>query len=91
MRRTGISHENGLFLGDMVALSKGFTRVDGVLKVETAADRVPFNDLVAHDEVCVQTIDQRLMDETELYSTYKAYGEKQEAKGVKGNERPGYY
>lgn len=50
MRRAGVSHENGLFLGDMVALSERFTWVDGMLEVEAAADRVPFNDLVAHGD-----------------------------------------
>jgi hypothetical protein len=53
MRRTSVSDENGLLLGHMVALSESFTWVDGVSEVEAAADREPFNDLVAHYEVCL--------------------------------------
>jgi hypothetical protein len=38
MRRTSVSDENGLFLGHMFALPKGFAWIDGVLEVEAAAN-----------------------------------------------------
>lgn len=97
MRRTGVSDENGLFLGHMVALSKGFTWVDGVFEVEAAADRVPFNDLVAHGDdfrlgfvvVIVTVALQDRRQDRIIYEWRCTRSMTQRGKEV--NERQGYY
>jgi hypothetical protein len=43
-----VSHEDSLLLDAVAALSCGEALVDGVLVVEALADRVAFDDLVAH-------------------------------------------
>lgn len=50
MCRASVAHENGLLLHDMIPLSEGGAWVHRMLVIETAAYRVAFNDLVAHDE-----------------------------------------
>lgn len=46
----GIANENRLLLYDVTALSVSSAGVNGVLVVEASADRVAFDDLVAHGE-----------------------------------------
>lgn len=47
---TGVTDENRLFLNTMAILSVLRARVNGVLVVQTTADCVAFDDLVAHPE-----------------------------------------
>lgn len=53
MSRTYIAHEHGLLLDGMAVLAVGGARVDGVLEVDAFADRVAFDDFVAHFSVCL--------------------------------------
>lgn len=46
---TGVAHQDGFVLGEMIALAIGLTGVDGVFEVKTVADGVPLDDYVAHD------------------------------------------
>jgi hypothetical protein len=48
-----IAYENRLLLHIVSTLARGAALVDGVLVVETLADRVPFDNLITHDDgVC---------------------------------------
>lgn len=48
MKTTGVAHKDCLLLYHMSALSKSTTGVDGMLVVETSADREALDNLVAH-------------------------------------------
>jgi hypothetical protein len=45
---TSVAHEDCLLLHHVSALAMSSTWVDGVLVVETPADRVAFDDLITH-------------------------------------------
>jgi hypothetical protein len=45
---TSVAHEDRLLLHHVAALAVGSTWIDSVPVVETPADRVAFNDLIAH-------------------------------------------
>jgi hypothetical protein len=55
MTAAGIAYEDGFLLDSVATLSMGGTWIDRVSVVEATADRVPFDDLVAHVERCCLT------------------------------------
>jgi hypothetical protein len=52
MTAAGVAHENRFLLDSVATLSMGGTWIDRVSVVEAPADRVPFDDLVAHVVRC---------------------------------------
>lgn len=54
MRRAGVTHENRLLLHNVIPLTVCLTWIDSMLKIEAAAGRIAFDDLVAHDEVFLE-------------------------------------
>ena len=48
MACASVAHEDSLLLYRVAALSMGSAWIDGVLVVETPADRIAFDDLITH-------------------------------------------
>jgi hypothetical protein len=57
MTAAGVAYKDSLLLNPVSTLSMGGAWIDGVLVVEASADRVAFDDLIAHlgeDELRVE-------------------------------------
>lgn len=48
VQTTSVAYKDRLFLYSVIELSEGTTGIDCVFVVETSADGVTFNDLIAH-------------------------------------------